>query len=226
MKLDFFVNIENNFRKNYNTREFINELSNFLEKNNVKTELEFLDQIKKKNNISLISENKIIEGQNIILNNYAKKIKDKIFLVANKSKISNVYNIFMYEEGKKTTLHFNNKIFPINTVFREENGKYILDKKGTEEIKNEIMNMASKVIYEQNKKLEEYRKNGYLYMVEEDINDRIYLTNITGDTKYVFEEIDFPDNLKILATEGAVFQYENNQYFFIANNGYERIYKK
>ena len=86
--------------------------------------------------------------------------------------------------------------------------------------------MASKVIYEQNKKLEEYRKNGYLYMVEEDINDRIYLTNITGDTKYVFEEIDFPDNLKILATEGAVFQYENNQYFFIANNGYERIYKK
>ena len=94
-----------------------------------------------------------------------------------------------------------------------------------QKVKPEVIKMANRVLKEQNEKLEEYRKEGHLYMVEEDVNERIYLVDLSDKGGYVFEEVDFPKELVSKATEGAVFKYENGEYSFYSNDGFERIYK-
>lgn len=86
--------------------------------------------------------------------------------------------------------------------------------------------MGNRVLKEQNKKLLEYRKEGHLYMAEEDIKERIYLLDLSANTGKVFEEVDFPKKLIYKATEGAVFKYENGAYSFYSNNGFERLDSK
>ncbi len=170
MKIDFFRALQNNFRNNNETRNFIEELSNNLEKdgemflNNLH---EILKQIKRENKVSLISENIIIKEGNEIIKDFQ-------------------------------------------------------DKTGI--IREDIMQMANKVLEEQNIKLEEYRKEGHLYMVEEDVNDRVYLLDLTSKSNHVFEEVDFPKELIGNATEGAVFIFENGIYRFYSYDGYEILY--
>lgn len=91
-------------------------------------------------------------------------------------------------------------------------------------IKSEILKMTNRVLKNQNENLEKYRKEGHLYMVEEDVNHRIYLVDLTSKCGYVFEEVDFPKDLVKQATEGAVFKYENGTYIFYSNDGFERLY--
>ncbi len=89
-------------------------------------------------------------------------------------------------------------------------------------------NEAVKFLQELNnkdKKLEEFRKEDHLYMVEEDRNGRIFLTDITDDTNnIVLEEVDFPKELIKQATEGTVFKYKDGTYHFHSRDGFERIY--
>lgn len=72
-----------------------------------------------------------------------------------------------------------------------------------------------------------YRIENHLYMVEEDRNGKVFLTDITnGKAGLVFEEKDFPQKLINQATEGTVFQYKNGEYHFYSRNGFERIYRE
>ena len=102
----------------------------------------------------------------------------------------------------------------VNCILREEDGKYNIDLEGTEYIRNEIKKMTEEVLKEQNQKLESYRQEGHLYLVREDLNDRIYLIDITANPGYAVEEVDFPESLKNEATEGTIFKYENGTYEF------------
>lgn len=111
-----------------------------------------------------------------------------------------------------------------NRMIREENEIREKYKNNPEKIKAEIIKMANRVLEEQNEKLLEYRKEGHLYMVEEDVKERIYLLDLSTNTGKVFEEVDFPKTLIAQATEGAVFKYESGQYSFYSNDGFERIY--
>ena len=61
-------------------------------------------------------------------------------------------------------------------------------------------------------------------MVEEDVNERIYLLDLSANKGRVFEEVDFPKGFINQATEGAIFKYENGKYNFHSNDGFERIY--
>lgn len=110
-----------------------------------------------------------------------------------------------------------------NRMIREKSEIMEKYKDRPEKAKNEIIKMANRVLKEQNEKLSEYREEGHLYMVEEDINDRIYLVDLSGKGN-VFEEVDFPKNIMNQATEGTVFKYENGTYRFYSNDGFERIY--
>lgn len=111
-----------------------------------------------------------------------------------------------------------------NRMIREKNEIIEKYKDKPEKIKTEIMKMANRILKEQNENLLESRKDGHLYMVEEDVNERIYLADLSCKGNHVFEEIDFPKNLISKATEGAVFKYENGIYSFYSNDGFERIY--
>ena len=137
---------------------------------------------------------------------------------------------FLEKEGNQDVLDKikkENKVSLIseNRMIKEE--KEIREKyrNNPEKIKLETIKMANRVLKEQNEKLLEYRKEGHLYMVEEDVKERIYLLDLSANTGKVFEEVDFPKELINQATEGAVFKYENGEYIFYSNDGFERIYE-
>lgn len=223
MNLGFFRDLDYNF-KNIEVGKFIEELEKHLKCKNA--EMGILEQIKKENNVSLISENKIRNEQNEILKNYSK---NEIYFISSKSKIATNYIIFKYKNKKRSTINLSSKELPIdarvNRVLIKNNGRYVLDKNGTEYIKNEITKIAKDILKDQKQKLQEFRKEGHLYIVEEDFNNRIFLKDLNSKSKQVLEEVDFPKELVKQATEGSVFKYENGGYTFYSRDGFERIFK-
>lgn len=223
MNLGFFRDLQNNF-KNIEVNKFIQELENYLKSRN--EELGILEQVQKENKVSMISENKMRNKQNEILKNYAED-KNAIYFVSSKSKTNNEYILFKYENQKRSTVKLNSKELPINSgvnsILIKNNGKYVLDKFGTEYIKDGITKISKDILKEQNEKLQEFRKEGHLYMVEEDINNKIFLKDLNSKSNLVLEEVDFPKELKNEATEGTVFKYEKGEYKFYSQDGFERI---
>ena len=90
-------------------------------------------------------------------------------------------------------------------------------------IKQKIQKEVQEIIDDQNKELSSYRKEGHLYLVEEDVNDRIYLWDVTEASSISFEEVGFPKELKEKATEGSMFLYQNGQYHLYSEKGFERL---
>ena len=111
----------------------------------------------------------------------------------------------------------------INSVFREKDGQYMLDNMATDSISKEIKEVVQQVLNEQAEKLSEYRKEGHLYVVTEEINDRRFLWNLTERPKHEIEEVDFPKELLDQATAGTVWMYENGDYKYYSNDGFERM---
>ena len=142
-----------------------------------------------------------------------------------KSFINELSNYLENEEILEKIKKENNvSLISENRIIKEKNEIIEKYKNKPEKIKPEIIKMANRVLKEQKEKLLEYRKEGHLYMVEEDVNERIYLVDISANTGKVFEEVDFPKNLINQATEGAVFKYKNGKYCFYSNDGFKRIY--
>jgi len=142
-----------------------------------------------------------------------------------KSFINELSNYLENEEILEKIKKENNvSLISENRIIKEKNEIIEKYKNKPEKIKPEIIKMANRVLKEQKEKLLEYRKEGHLYMVEEDVNERIYLVNLSANTGKVFEEVDFPKNLINQATEGAVFKYENGAYRFYSNDGFEKMY--
>ena len=210
MKLDFFRNFNN---KENNAEELMEELSNYLEDDG---KIGIIEQLKKDKNVSNISEIKMLQKQNEIIKEYANG--DNLYFISKKDNEKENYIVFNFENDKKHTIRMTENELPenaeINSIFREIDGKYVLDKDGTEYIQNEVQKMTEEVLKQQNEELEKYRQEGHLYLVREDVNDRIYLLDITSNPGYAIEEVDFPQELKKEATEGTTFKYEDGTYIF------------
>lgn len=226
--MDFFRDLKNNFRNSNEVKDFIKDLLICLDNYKTNENLGILEQIQQKNKVSTISQNKMLKMQNEILKEYAKKTSNNIYFISSKSKTDNTYTIFKYQGNKETTLQVHKKQIPIdtkvNSVLIKENGKYILDNQGTKYVKSKVHEMANEILKEQNQNLNKFRKEGHLYMVEEDINNRIYLLDLSDKSNCVLEEVDFPQELIKKATEGSVFKYQNGKYVFYSNDGYEMLY--
>lgn len=101
-----------------------------------------------------------------------------------------------------------------NTIRNKKNE--ILKKYGdeieAEELNKTIAEIEKEVLEKQNQKLKEFRKEGHLYRVEEDRENRIFLADTS--TNIVLEEVDFPKELLSKAKEGAMFQYKDGKYQF------------
>lgn len=228
MKIDFFRDLKNNFRNSNEVKDFIKDLLNCLEENKTNEDLGILEQVQLKNKVSIISQNKMLKMQDKILKQYANKISNNtIYFVYNKSKTDN-YIIFKYQGNKETTLQVKKQEIPIeakvNSILIKENEKYVLDNQGSKYVKNKVSEMANKILKQQNQNLNEFRKEGHLYMVEEDRDNRIYLLDLSDKSSCVLEEVDFPQELIKKATEGSVFKYEKGKYVFYSNEGYEMLY--
>lgn len=164
-------------------------------------------------------------------NNTSKcKLKDFINELSNYLKENNNEKILdKVKKENKVSLISENRMIREECEIRKKfvgaaSSRPLYKEQTQERIKQEIIKMTNRVLKEQNKKLLEYRKEGHLYMVEEDVNERIYLVDLSEKGNLVFEEINFPKELRSKATEGAVFKYENGEYRFYSNDGFERIY--
>lgn len=219
MNLDFFNNLANNLKENKIIQNFMEELGEYLEKNieTNKEELGILEQIQSQRNTSIASRNTMKNERSQILTQYANQTLEKGEMYFIVSKKQDNYTVYQYENNKENILQLNQKEIPkeagVNSVLRVQNGKYILDRQDTQNVINEITQMANNVLDKQDKQLEEFRQEGHLYKVEEDRNDRIYLTDITDtNSNIVLEEVAFPKELLGQAGEGTIFQYQSGKY--------------
>lgn len=76
------------------------------------------------------------------------------------------------------------------------------------------------------RELNQYRKEGHLYLVTEDRDNKVYLWDITDKPENEIEEKDFPEKLLNIAKEGSVFRYEDGEYKFYSNDGYEMLFNE
>lgn len=149
-----------------------------------------------------------IEGSGMI-KDFINELSD--FLQnAMKQECDNMNMIKEIEQKNKVSLVSRNRM-------RNEQDK-ILQKYGQEDldlITEKIENMARKILEEQKQELEDYRREGHIYLITEDTNGRIYLSDQTESRGFEIEEVDFPENLKNEAVEGTLLKYENSNYVII-----------
>lgn len=225
MNLDFLNELTNNIKESNFVQNFVKELGEYLEEKISGKGI--LGEMQKQRKISVVSRNTINNKQKEILQEYAKQTENKgeLYFIAGKQ--LDKYTIYKYQGNENSTIQIEKEKLPenitIGSVLRMENGEYIENKEDTKNINNQITQMTKEVLDKQDKKLEEFRKEGHLYMVEEDRGNQIYLTDITDkNNNIVLEEVEFPADLLSKATEGTVFQYENGTYQYYSRDGFER----
>lgn len=81
-------------------------------------------------------------------------------------------------------------------------------------------------LLENEQKMQEYRKEGHLYLVTEDRNNEIYLWDFTERSKNEFKEIILSDDLLKVAKEGAMLQYKNGTYELYSPYGFDMVSKE
>lgn len=74
--------------------------------------------------------------------------------------------------------------------------------------------------------LQNYRKEGHLYLVTEDRMNEIYLSDFTEKSKIEFKEQITDKELLNIAKEGAMLQYKNGKYELYSQNGYDMLFEE
>lgn len=234
MELGFFSDFGSRLEEREEIRSFSKELEdaiNFSKPLKQVEEKTFLEEIQAKSNLSVISKNTLKYEISEILSNLAKETKEKgdLYFVSRKMKdIGNKYIVCKYENEEENVIGKIESNIPqkagVNSILREQNDEYVLDVDTTKMVKDRVMQAANEIIDKQNRTLNEYRKDGHLYMVSEDVNNKVYLWDITDKPPYQIEEVNFPKELLEFAKEGTIFKYENGKYEYYSNDGFERIY--
>lgn len=228
MGLEFLNNLKESLSKNETLsnitdgiKDFIEEVAERLNDNN-KSELDIVSKITSEKKTSLTSENSIMKARDETLKEYAKNTtaEGDLYFTFNKVKGTDDYRVIQMGENIDKTITVNSKELPqnskLNQVMRLKNGKFELDTIGTEKVQNEIYKKAEEIIDRQDKKLQEYRKEGHIYVVTEDKNNRIFLWDTTSKPDFEIEEVNFPENLLNQAKEGNKFIYKNGEYEKVA----------
>ena len=234
MKLDLVNDLLKDVKENKFVQDFIKELSNYLEKN-LKTNPEISEEIHTWNNLladdleigdkKIISKYKnemLLERANI-LQNYALKTKDKgemyyVYDVGTNEK--NTYNLCVCKSNKSNEVITKKiedlpKSTTLGSVLRKNGENFILEKEDTKVIENQINNMISKKIKEQNQYLESKRIENHIYEVDEKYSGRIWLydlNNKVGEGIEGIEEIEFPKELYEIVKKGDKLIYQNGEY--------------
>lgn len=237
-------NIVNNFlndlTENKLVQNFINELSKYLENNIGKEgkEMPIIEDILSKNNVTTGNENSIRWKCNDVILEYAGQnfSNNSMYFVQDSKKTywsnneqhynNNVYSVLNIQNNKIEEIEISKNDMPqnidVNDVFTLKDGKYVVDKLATEELREKITNMAKEIIDKQNVKLDSYRKEGHLYMVSEELGNNRFLWDLTDAPNFEFEEVNIPKDLLDKATQGSVLKYTNGNYEYYSNDGFER----
>ena len=222
MELNIFnININMDNKNREEVSDFIKELSDYLENDNDR-QVSILEQVQKSEKVTVMYRDKINIERNKILNNYAKENQDKgvLYYIYNKVQDTDNYLLSICEENKSNVvIEVNEKKLPkgisVDTVLRQENGKYIVDTRATFIVRKQIEKMVNKLLKEQEQYLQSNRVEGHIYEVGEVERDRVWLYDITkNDVNGIeaFEEIQFPLEFINKITEGTKVIYQNGSY--------------
>jgi len=94
---------------------------------------------------------------------------------------------------------------------------YIKPESTTQNFINDLSNFL-------NQPVNNYYKEGHLYLVTEDRNGIVFLWDFTEKSKEAYEETNLPTELIPVATEGAMLQYSNGKLSLYSPNGYDIVY--
>lgn len=221
MNLDFFNRLANKVEENKDVQKFMNELVNFL-KNSVEkasvglVNMGILEKIENKEKVTLTSRNTIRNETESVLREYANKTQEEgdLYFVTKKRDIEGIYRVEKYDStGQMEVLDLE---LPegtrIDGVMRERSGKYMIDEVATIEVNKRIEGKMEEVLDKQKQELEDYRKEGHIYLVTEKTNNRIYLSDQTESRGFEIEEIGIPMEIKRNIFEGTLLKYENGRY--------------
>lgn len=244
MNLDLLNNIRKETKETNLVQNFIKELSEFIgkEKINLKEQtqeqLPILEKILSKRKACIGNENEIIKNKNNIIKEYANETASKgtMYMIEKKGVIhwknniryknNELYSVLKVENNKIKKIQLPKKELPegvrINSIYRKQNERYILDNEATKEIEQRITKMAKEILDKQDETLNSYRKEGHLYMVEEKINNSCFLLDLTDLPEYEFEEIDLSGELLGEVKTGSVLIYSDGEYRYYSNDGFER----
>lgn len=224
MGLEFLNNLKENLSRNEiisnitdGIQEFITEVTEEFN-NNINSKLDIVSKITSERKASLASENSIMKARDESLKEYAKNTREEgdLYFIFNKIKETDDYRVIQMGENTDKTITVNSKELPknseLNQVMRLKNGKFEIDTKGTEIVQDTIYKKAKEILDRQDKKLQDYRKEGHVYIVTEDKNNRIFLWDTTSKPDFEIEEINFPIELLNEAKEGSKFIYKKGNY--------------
>ena len=224
MGLEFVNNLKKNLSKKETLsniadgiQDFITEVAERLNDNNT-NELDIVSIITSEKKASLTSENSIMKARDEILKEYAKNTTEEgdLYFIFNKVKGTDDYRVIQMGENIDITITVNSKDLPqnsnLNQVMRLKDGKFELDTVGTEKVQEKKKKKAEEILDRQDKKLQDYRKDGHIYVVTEDKNNRIFLWDTTAKPDFEIEEINFPKELLNEAKEGSKFIYKKGNY--------------
>lgn len=221
MHLDLFNNLIKSKKENKTVQNFIKELGEALDKNVVdkeKNKESFIKQILEGERLTTQYRDKIKLERHEIINKYSKEHSEKgeFYYVYNK-RSDNTYGLFSHKNGETgSNIVIKENQLPKGTgedcVLIIRNGKYILDKKATQDIQQELTEMIKRVLKEQQAMLKAQRAEGSIYSFVDKVGDMVELINETNYTGECFEEIDFPKELSSKASEGDRFQYKDGKY--------------
>lgn len=222
MSLNFFNDLEKNNKLDKgllsSIQDFIEDLANSLKNSSTNRDEDIVTQVISNNKVTLATENSIFKARENAIHNYAIQTESEgsLYYVYNKIKDSDSYRVIEIDGETEKMLTVNKENLPtgatVDSCIRKIGDNFVLDADATKNISNAINNDAKNLIEEQNQKLADYRKEGHIYLVTEDTNNRIYLYDTTSNPEFEVEEIDFPEELKSVATEGRMFIYTNGSY--------------
>ncbi len=237
MDLDFFKNLENKL-KDEKVKDFIDELKGFLENNNVVNEINKTSKYDSYWRYQNFLEDNV--SASIGLSRYAndityrdelsEAIDDSILELSSKkgtlyrkqffpngSDKGLVYDIEKFENGKKENLRVPYSKIP--SQYENKDIIFEIKKDGSikirEDIKKEVINLASKKCEElkvkEDEKANNFKEEGHIYKAIED-DGYIFLQDTTEEGKNIIEDIDF-----------VVDNYEGDGKYQVVNGEYKII---
>ena len=222
MELNIFninLNVDNKNREEIS--EFIKQLSDYME-NNDERQISMLEEVQNSEKITVLYRDKMYIERNKILNEYAKKSQENEVLYYIYDKVENTNTFCLNickEDNSNIVIEVEQDELPqkvtVDTVLRQKEGQYIVDRRATFIVRKQIEEMVNKLIGEQEKYLQSNRIEGHTYEVGEVESDRAWLYDITKNEEdgiEAFEEINFPLELLNKVTEGSKVIYQNGSY--------------
>ena len=224
MDLSVFKDIKNNLNEKYRKEvlTFLKEISNYLEED-IKVERNMLEEVQQENKLISKFRDEMLLERIEILNNYAKETVEKgnmYFIYDKNSMDENKYNMCLCNENDiYKVIEIDKSSLPeramVNSVLRENNGQYILDKESTDNLVIRIDEMINRLLEKQEEYLQEYRVEGHIYKVDEKETDRAWLVDITSNSNEAIEEINIPEEVLNNISEGDRLRFQAGKYELI-----------